>query len=188
MVTSVSTVTPDLPLVREAFSRLWADVNRLWPATTEMRDKIPGLGTFEVRPPPPPPPRTWTEKAGDWIQEHPYSTVGVGLGVIGTGLLVGYGGYCLRRDARLVKMRAVISDRKQVIGELSVVMQLACQPLIASTQSYWAVILLLVWLLSWNSRDKATLSSPASPHRKLQRSSNIDAMVTFVLSSLTRTK
>jgi hypothetical protein len=117
VVSSVHAVTPDLVIVREAFGRLWADVNRLWPTAVSEMKKIPGFEVQMPPPPPPPPPRTWTQSAADWLGRHPYKAAGIGFGVVGAGLLAGYGGIYMQRNFKLAGLRVASSgDRRLVVG------------------------------------------------------------------------
>lgn len=118
---SLSAATPDMPRVSEAIQRLWEDVLRFGPQSLPSLNDIhlPGLGTFEVPPPPPPPPppKTLWEKSADWVAEHPWRTAGIGIGIVGAGLLVGYGSIQWRNSVKARKLRATSStDRKQVIS------------------------------------------------------------------------
>ncbi|OCH85708.1 hypothetical protein OBBRIDRAFT_762634, partial [Obba rivulosa] len=117
---SLSAATPDMPRVSEAIQRLWEDVLRFGPQSLPSLNDIhlPGLGTFEVPPPPPPPPppKTLWEKSADWVAEHPWRTAGIGIGIVGAGLLVGYGSIQWRNSVKARKLRATSStERKQVI-------------------------------------------------------------------------
>lgn len=119
VVSTVSAASPELPNVREALNRLWEDVSRFGPPTlAEIKSKMPVLGDFELPPPPPPPVhKFWHERAADWANDHRWTIVGVGAGVVGTGLLVGYASAQARSRARIGKMRvANASERRQVVG------------------------------------------------------------------------
>ncbi|KAI0672714.1 hypothetical protein C8Q78DRAFT_990143 [Trametes maxima] len=110
VVSSLSAATPDLPKVSDAVHRLWQDVLRHSPQAIP---NIKGLGAFEVPPPPPPPPppASFWESTADWIADHPWQTASLGVGIIGTGLLVG-------RRARVgVKKHAHTAngERRQVV-------------------------------------------------------------------------
>ncbi|EIN07208.1 hypothetical protein PUNSTDRAFT_53579 [Punctularia strigosozonata HHB-11173 SS5] len=118
VVSSVHAVTPDLPIVREAFGRLWADVNRLWPTAVSEMKKIPGLSDFEIEmppPPPPPPPKTWIQNAADWSRDHPYKAATIGLGVVGVGLLAGYSVVSLQRTARMTRLWVSSNGERRLV-------------------------------------------------------------------------
>jgi len=116
---SLSAATPNLPGVRETLNRLWDDVSRFGPNLPEIHVRVPSLGDFYVPPPPPPPPppKTIVEKSIDWCQEHPWTVLGVGLGV---GILVGYGSHKYRvhrkQKARHISTTSVPRERRQVVG------------------------------------------------------------------------
>ncbi|EMD37938.1 hypothetical protein CERSUDRAFT_113080 [Gelatoporia subvermispora B] len=117
---SLSAATPDMPRVSEAIQRLWEDVLRFGPQSLPSLNDIhiPGLGTFEVPPPPPPPPppRTFWDKSADWVAEHPWRTAGIGIGIVGASLLVGYGSIKFVNSTRAKKVKLTSSgETKQVI-------------------------------------------------------------------------
>ena len=100
VASSLSAATPDLPKVTEAIHRLWQDVLRHSP---QAMPALKGLGAFEVPPPPPPPPppkSLWENTAG-WFSDHPWTTAGITVGLIGSSLLVGYAYPHARRRARV---------------------------------------------------------------------------------------
>ncbi|KAK0484044.1 hypothetical protein IW261DRAFT_1466403 [Armillaria novae-zelandiae] len=113
LFSSLSAATPDIPRIRDSFHQLWTDVTRYGPGIPK---HIPGLGDFEVPPPPPPPPPppTWVENTADWIERNPWTTGGITVGVVGTGLLVGYGGVYLR-TVRARKLKALATAKRQVV-------------------------------------------------------------------------
>ncbi|THU84909.1 hypothetical protein K435DRAFT_783587 [Dendrothele bispora CBS 962.96] len=112
--TSLDAASPDN--VKERLNQLWLDITRYGPAIPHLPDvRIPGLGDFDVPPPPPPPPpRTWTEKTFEWIDNHPWKTGGIVAGVVGVGLLVGYGGVYYR-FVRTRRLKTTSNERRQVV-------------------------------------------------------------------------
>ncbi|KAM5538033.1 hypothetical protein V8D89_008230 [Ganoderma adspersum] len=118
VVTSLSAATPDLGQVSEAINRLWQDVLRHSPQAVPA--SLKGLGAFEVPPPPPPPPppRGLWENTADWVADHPWTLAGLGIGVVGAGLLVGYASPRFHRRTRVGARRHVApasTERRQVI-------------------------------------------------------------------------
>lgn len=115
---SVSSVKAEMPNIQEALNRLWADVSRFGPTIPEIR--LPVLGDFEIPPPPPPPPPTPTsliDTATDWAAENPWKATGLGVGVVGIGLLVGYNAYQARSQSRFHRRHHAAShERRQVVG------------------------------------------------------------------------
>ncbi len=116
---SLSSVKAEMPNIQEALNRLWADVSRFGPAIPEIR--LPVLGDFEIPPPPPPPPSppltSLIDTVSDWAAENPWKASGVGVGVVGIGLLVGYNAYQARTQSRLHRRyHATSHERRQVIG------------------------------------------------------------------------
>ena len=75
------------------------------------------LGDWEVPLPPPvqPPPPTFAERTWAWAEEHPWRTGCLAAGVVGGGLLVGYGGIYLR-TVRARRAKASSAERRQVVG------------------------------------------------------------------------
>ncbi|KAI0332567.1 hypothetical protein GY45DRAFT_1246518 [Cubamyces sp. BRFM 1775] len=118
VASSLSAATPDLPKVTEAIHRLWQDVLRHSP---QAMPALKGLGAFEVPPPPPPPPppKSLWENTADWFSDHPWTTAGITVGLIGSSLLVGYAYPHARRRARVGAKRhgqAANGERRQVVG------------------------------------------------------------------------
>ncbi|KAI0361858.1 hypothetical protein OH77DRAFT_1440854 [Trametes cingulata] len=118
VVSSLSANAPDLSRVTEAIHRLWQDVLRHSPQAMPSLKK--GLGAFEVPPPPPPPPppKSFWENTADWVADHPWQTAGLGVGLIGTGLLVGYASPHIRRRVRVGAKKhasATSGERRQVV-------------------------------------------------------------------------
>ena len=113
---SLTSVKAEMPNIQEALNRLWADVSRFGPTIPEIR--LPVLGDFEIPPPPPPPPPPPTsliDTATDWVAENPWKASGVGAGVVGIGLLVGYNAY--RTQSRFHRRHhAANHERRQVVG------------------------------------------------------------------------
>jgi hypothetical protein len=109
----VSTVSADLPNVREAVNRLWQDLSLHAPNL-----RIPALAT----PPPPPPPPTpplperWLSQTAEWASEHKRTVSVIGVGIVGAGLLAGYSAVNASRDARARMGTASTTERRQVIG------------------------------------------------------------------------
>lgn len=127
VVDTVHSAAPNMPSVRQAFEKLWEDINRFgpWQSLPPLPDiRMPSLGAFEVPPPPPPPPQPHSllERSADWACAHPWKTAFIGVGFVGAGVAVGYGGLYLRGAAKARKVRAATSskgdgERRQVIGE-----------------------------------------------------------------------
>jgi hypothetical protein len=106
----------ELPDVREKINQLWTDITRYGPAIPKQTGISP-LGDWEVPLPPPlqPPPPTFSERAWAWAEEHPWRTGCLAAGVVGGGLLVGYGGIYLR-TVRARRAKASSAERRQVVG------------------------------------------------------------------------
>ncbi|KAL0573406.1 hypothetical protein V5O48_008554 [Marasmius crinis-equi] len=104
--------------IRETINQLWADISRYGPSLPNIPEvRLPGLGDFEVPPPPPPPPpSSWYERSLDWAEKHPWTTRGIVAGVVGGGLLAGYGGVYMRAvRARKALRTSTSSERRQVV-------------------------------------------------------------------------
>ncbi|KAK7467386.1 hypothetical protein VKT23_004442 [Stygiomarasmius scandens] len=114
VVSSLDAASPDN--IRERAAQIWHDITRFGPALPHLPDvRIPGLGDFDVPPPPPPPPpRTWSERSLEWIDNHPWKTGGIVIGVVGAGLLVGYGGVYYRL-VRARRLKSTSNERRQVV-------------------------------------------------------------------------
>ncbi|KAH9005339.1 hypothetical protein EDB86DRAFT_3190408 [Lactarius hatsudake] len=115
---SFSSVKAEMPNIQEALNRLWADVSRFGPTIPEIR--LPVLGDFEIPPPllppPPPPPTSLIDTATDWATENPWKASGLGVGVVGIGLLVGYNAYRARTQSRFHrKSHTATHERRQVV-------------------------------------------------------------------------
>lgn len=129
VVTTVSQATPDMQSVKQVAQRLQEDLARFWPSSLPQLPeiKLGNLGPFEVPPPPPPPPpaRGLFEKSADWVGAHPWKTAGIGIGIVGAGLLVGYGGIYYAASPRTKRVRATgvahDGERRQVVGEHRVI-------------------------------------------------------------------
>lgn len=120
LFSSVSSVTNEIPNVREAAQRLWLDLSRYGPASlSSLQDiHIPGLGNFEVpAPPPPPPPKSWLEESTVWCGQHPWKTSGIVVGVIGVGLLAGYVFIQTRYEVIRRMKASSANERRQVVGK-----------------------------------------------------------------------
>jgi hypothetical protein len=117
---SLAAVSPDLPNIREAVNRLWVDISRFGPPSFPSLPDIhvPGLGAFEIPPPPPPPPpKSFINKAGDWIIQHPWITSGMVISALGAGLLAGYSTVHTRSvHRRRIKIAAAQPEKRQVVG------------------------------------------------------------------------
>ncbi|KAH9950300.1 hypothetical protein B0H21DRAFT_889176 [Amylocystis lapponica] len=117
---SLQAATPDLPHVSDAIHRLWEDVSRFGPQSMPSLPDIhiPSLGTFEVPPPPPPPPppKSFWEHSADWAAEHPWTTAGIGVSVVGAGLLVGYGSAYINASIKSSRLRSAGgTERRQAV-------------------------------------------------------------------------
>ena len=125
VVNSVSQVAPEMPSVKQVFERFQDDLARFWPQSLPQLPeiKLPNLGQFEVPPPPPPPPPppSFFERSADWVGDHPWQAAGIGIGLVGAGILVGYGGmrYAGAVKTRHYRTAAIAQDneRRQVVGE-----------------------------------------------------------------------
>lgn len=129
---SVSAVTENLPDVHHVANKLWIDISRYGPGLPAFPEvHMPSLGDFQVPPPPPPPPPVQVLPHGlvwslvDWSCENPKKASGIVVGVVGTGLLIGY--RATRRSARgqprsrVPSQRAAAAqsgERRQAVGEL----------------------------------------------------------------------
>lgn len=127
VVSSVSSATADMPSIRQTFQRLWEDIDRFgpWQSLPALPDiKMPILGAFEVPPPPPPPPapRGLWDRSADWASDHSWKAVFIGIGVVGTGVAVGYAGMRFRgafvpsRRVRGTNSGHANTERRQVVG------------------------------------------------------------------------
>lgn len=112
---SLTSVAPDMPHLREIAQRIWDDLTRFGPPA------LPGLGSFEIPasppPPPPPPPSIWSDAVAHWMKGNKVWAAGVGAAALGAGLLVGYGVVTYRRYLVLARKREAIKDRREVVGE-----------------------------------------------------------------------
>jgi hypothetical protein len=114
---TVSAAAAEMPMINDALHKLWTDVSRFGPSMPDIR--IPGLGDFEVPPPPPPPPppRSFCDKSVDWVGDHPWTVTGIGAGVIGVGLYIGYSGIFAHNTPGSRRTRPPgTGERRQVIG------------------------------------------------------------------------
>lgn len=145
VVDTVHSAAPSMPSVRQAFEKLWEDINRFgpWQSLPPLPDlRMPSLGAFEVPPPPPPPPQPhgFCERYADWASTHPWKTAFIGVGLVGAGVAVGYGGI---GAAKARKVRAATStksdgERREVIGERVSRPVPPKSFLIIRSQWYWA--------------------------------------------------
>ncbi|KAJ8072632.1 hypothetical protein PM082_016191 [Marasmius tenuissimus] len=105
--------------IRETINQIWVDITRYGPSLPNIPEvRLPGLGAFEVPPPPPPPPpSSWYERSLDWAEKHPWKARGVIAGVVGGGLLVGYGGVYMRavRARNTIRSASSSTERRQVV-------------------------------------------------------------------------
>ncbi|KZS88373.1 hypothetical protein SISNIDRAFT_479952 [Sistotremastrum niveocremeum HHB9708] len=114
VITSLHSVTPEIPPLSTIAQRIWNDLAKFGPPALP---QIPGLGSFEVPlpPPPPPPPKGLSEKISEWIVDHKWKAAAVGVGfVVGSGLLAGYAGYW--RRTRILSKSKKNGGRKRVAG------------------------------------------------------------------------
>lgn len=114
---SLLTVTYNLPSVHEVVNQIWVDISRYGPGLPEVH-----IPSFQAPPPPPPPPppvpTPWVTRSTDWVERHPWKATGLVVGVVGAGLLVGYGGLLSRRKRHLRKSQKVHpGERCQVVGQ-----------------------------------------------------------------------
>ncbi len=124
IVNAISTSAPDMETVRNVYQRLQDDLARFWPQSLPPLPeiKMPNLGAFEVPPPPPPlpVPQSTLERSADWVGAHPWKAIGLGIGIVGAGVLVGYGGRRVLKVKRLRRHGAlgtsVDGERRQVVG------------------------------------------------------------------------
>ncbi|KAJ7286149.1 hypothetical protein C8J57DRAFT_658689 [Mycena rebaudengoi] len=104
----------DMP---HTMSQLWIDITRYGPGIPSFPEvHLPGgLGDFEIpAPPPPPPPPSWIASSTEWISNNPRQTASIAAGVLGAGLLSGYGAVYLRTlKARALKEKT--AERRQVV-------------------------------------------------------------------------
>lgn len=142
---SLHAATSDIPSLNAIANRIWADLGRFGPPHIQ----VPSLGIFDVPPPPPPPlpELTWLEKTGDWILNHRWKALTLGICVVvGSGLLVGYASAKVRRAkvrSRRKKEGVKPADRKQVV----VVLGADCvigPPLIAELESNGLIVIATV--------------------------------------------
>ncbi|KAJ3540972.1 hypothetical protein NMY22_g4080 [Coprinellus aureogranulatus] len=119
---TVSTVTQGLPDIHEVANKLWIDISRYGPGIPAFPEvHIPSLGDFQVPPPPPPPPEPASalESFSKWLQDNPRKASGVVVGVLGTGLLIGYRRVLTGRPApKTASHRAAVGqsgERRQVV-------------------------------------------------------------------------
>lgn len=105
--------------IKETINQLWIDITRYGPTLPNIPEmRFPGLGDFEVPlpPPPPPPPRSLYERSWAWVEKHPWKAASFALGVVGGGLLVGYGGVYMKTvRTRKVLKSSSSNDRRQVV-------------------------------------------------------------------------
>ena len=116
---SLLAVTYSIPDVHEVVNQLWVDISRYGPGLPSFPEvHIPTLGDFQVPPPPPPPPpvpTSWISRSTHWIGRHPWKSSGLVIGVVGAGLLVGYGRLITRR--RHFRAQTQVGQYRQVVGK-----------------------------------------------------------------------
>ena len=106
--------------VHDTVNRLWLDISRYGPGLPSFPEVHLPLGDFQVPPPPPPPPpptpTSWLDNSCTWVSKHPWKTVGLVIGVAGTGLLLaGYTkAYARRPRSQAARMQR--NERRQVVG------------------------------------------------------------------------
>lgn len=121
---SVSSITHSLPDVHDVANKMWIDISRYGPGLPAFPEvHLPSLGDFQVPPPPPPAPEPLPSSAihtlAKWTQDHPRKAAGVVVGVLGTGLLVGYRMASSKPRPRVAAHKASStqsSERRQVVG------------------------------------------------------------------------
>lgn len=84
---SLTSVAPDLPHLREVAYRVWNDITRFGPPSLP---RIPSLGSFEIPPPPPPPVPTPPPSLWEWLSDHKWIVVGASAGLISSNILLWY--------------------------------------------------------------------------------------------------
>ncbi|GJJ12560.1 hypothetical protein Clacol_006803 [Clathrus columnatus] len=109
---SLTSVAPDLPHLREAAHRIWTDITRFGPPSLP---NIPGLGSFKIPPPPPPPPLKPPPSTWDWLSDHRWIVVGTSAGIISTSILTAYGLMSFKRYCSRVNESAN-GKRHQIVG------------------------------------------------------------------------
>ncbi|KAI0685673.1 hypothetical protein BC835DRAFT_1382913 [Cytidiella melzeri] len=147
VINAISSAAPEM---RNVLQQLQDDLARFWPQSLPpLPDiKMPSLGAFEVPPPPPPlpVPKSTLERSADWVGAHPWKAVGLGIGIAGVGVLVGYGGRWHLRSRRSRRHGVVGSnaeskgDRRQVVVVLGGDEPLAL-PLITSLQQCGYIVI-----------------------------------------------
>ncbi|KAJ6624515.1 hypothetical protein B0H10DRAFT_1784718 [Mycena sp. CBHHK59/15] len=125
-------------------SQLWIDITRYGPQIPSFPDvHLPGgLGDFEIPPPPPPPPpppATWIDSSTGWIHQNPRQTVGIAAGVLGAGLLSGYGAVYMR-NLKARRLKEKTNERRQVVVVLGADMPLAL-PLIIDLEKKGYIVI-----------------------------------------------
>ncbi|KAF7440581.1 hypothetical protein PC9H_000927 [Pleurotus ostreatus] len=111
---------PEVPSVREAVNRLWLDISRYGPSIPSLQEGLPTLGVFQVPPPPPPPPppplpESLFSHPLAWAAQNPWKASGLAVGIVGTGLFVGYSSSLRRASLSRKKLKASSNERRQVV-------------------------------------------------------------------------
>jgi len=118
---SLLSVTYSIPDVHEAVNQLWLDISRYGPSLPDVH--IPSIGNFQIPPPAPPPPppapSSLLSRSADWVDRHPWKTTGIVVGVVGAGLLVGYGKVLSRRRHLSRTQKIQTGEHRQVVGKTS---------------------------------------------------------------------
>ncbi|KAF8891191.1 hypothetical protein BD779DRAFT_1513732 [Infundibulicybe gibba] len=141
---SLSAATTDLPNIHDAVNRLWVDIARYGPGMPAFPEvRIAGLGDFEVPPPPTPLPSPassgWIGRSAGWVGQNPWKTTGVIIGVVGTGLLVGYR-LRSRRRRHVYQSAGASPERRQVVVVLGGDMPIAL-PLILNLEKKGYIVI-----------------------------------------------
>ncbi|KAF8643847.1 hypothetical protein AX16_008864 [Volvariella volvacea WC 439] len=122
-LSSLATVSNEVPNIHEAVNRLWVDISRYGPGMPAFPQvHIPVLGDFQVPPPPPPlppppPPSLWA-RSTNLIQKHPWKVSAIAIGAVGIGILAKHRARASRRrGVRKLGTQSVNTPtaRKQVI-------------------------------------------------------------------------
>ncbi|KAG5636414.1 hypothetical protein H0H81_008155 [Sphagnurus paluster] len=141
---SLAAATTDLPNVHEAVNRLWVDISRYGPGMPSFPEiHLPALGDFQIPPPPPPPPPpvhiSLFNKSTNWVKKHPWIISTVVVGVVGGGLLAGYGSLHARKRNNY-KVKSQSHERRQVVVVLGGDVPLAL-PLILELESKGYIVI-----------------------------------------------
>lgn len=143
--------------VHDTVNRLWVDISRYGPGLPSFPEVHLPLGDFQVPPPPPPPPprpTSWLDSSCTWVSKHPWKTVGLVIGVAGTGLLLAGYTKAYTRRPRSQAARTQRNERRQVVG-MCWLDSHGPAGLLIQMQSYWAAIppLLFPSFKTWRGKD-----------------------------------